>query len=142
MLTSRTQSKAVRRNDVSRCSGTSLTFFSTVPILWLETQIELFDEIIGFLIQRIETKFRAELSERLSHIPNAPIKVASVLARDNEIAVARPILASCERLDANDLVEIAKTKSQKHLLAISGRRVLDAIVTDVLLDRGDFGSDQ
>jgi len=35
------------------------------------------------------------------------------------------------------LIEIAKTKSQGHLSAISERAVLNETVTDVLLDRGD-----
>ena len=41
------------------------------------------------------------------------------------------------RLTENDLVEIAKSKSQEHLLAISGRASITEAVTDVLVERGN-----
>jgi uncharacterized protein (DUF2336 family) len=103
-----------------------------------DQQIELFDEVLGLLIQKIESKVRAELSARLALVENAPANVVRTLAHDDEIAVARPILTHSVRLRGEDLVGIARTKSQKHLLAISVRRRLDAVVTDVLLDRGDL----
>ena len=45
------------------------------------------------------------------------------------------MLSESSRLSAEDLVEIAKTKSEQHLLAISGRWWLTEIVTDALLAR-------
>ena len=59
------------------------------------------------------------------------------LARDDEIAVAGPVLAQSVRLTPTDLVDIAETKSQAHLLAISGRDAIEPVVTDVLVHRGD-----
>ena len=100
-------------------------------------QIDVFDEVIGHLIKRIERKALAELSGRLAPVSNAPIEVVRSLARNDDIAVAEPILAQSLRLGSKDLVEIASTKSQAHLLAISGRNQLEPLVTDVLLDRGD-----
>jgi uncharacterized protein (DUF2336 family) len=63
--------------------------------------------------------------------------VIRLLAFDDEIEVAAPVLAHSLRLDDAALVENARTKSQNHLLAISGRRVLTEPVTDILVDRGD-----
>ena len=63
------------------------------------------------LVEAIETKVRAELSERLAPISNAPSKVIRRLASDDEIAVARPVLAQSPRLTPADLVDIAETKS-------------------------------
>ena len=60
-----------------------------------------------------------------------------LLAFDDAIEVAGPVLLHCERLDANALLENAKTKSQNHLLAISGRKTLVEAVTDVLVERGN-----
>src|SRR4029077_16780615 len=37
----------------------------------------------------------------------------------------------------NDLVEIAKTRSQQHLLAICGRETLNETLTDALMRLGD-----
>ncbi|MGP0092373.1 MAG: DUF2336 domain-containing protein [Xanthobacteraceae bacterium] len=101
-----------------------------------DEQIKVFDDVLGHLIARIETKALAELSERLAPIANAPIDVIQRLARDEEVAVAGPILLHSERLTENDLIEISMTKSQGHLLAISGRTQIGEAVTDVLLDRG------
>ena len=51
--------------------------------------------------------------------------------------MAAPILTQSTRLTDSDLIEIANTKPQPHLLAISGRSQIGATVTDVLLHRGD-----
>jgi uncharacterized protein (DUF2336 family) len=102
-----------------------------------EQVTQIFDDVMGMLIEAIETKVRAELSERLAPISNAPSNVIRRLARDDEIAVAGPVLAQSARLTPTDLVDIAETKSQAHLLAISGRDVIEPVVTDVLVHRGD-----
>jgi uncharacterized protein (DUF2336 family) len=102
-----------------------------------DQQIAVFDDVLGHLIQRIETQARVELSKRLAAVDNAPLEVTRRLAGDDDISVAGPILEQSKRLSANDLVEIARTKSQAHLHAISGRPQLAVSVTDVLLDRGD-----
>ena len=59
------------------------------------------------------------------------------LAKDDDIAVAGPVLQQSPRLAETDLVDIARTKSQAHLLAISGRTGIAEAVTDVLVRRGD-----
>jgi uncharacterized protein (DUF2336 family) len=102
-----------------------------------EAQIGLFDDVLSHLIKRIETKALVELSGHLAPVDNSPIEVIRQLARNDEIAVAGPVLTKSARLTTGDLVEIAGTKSQRHLLAISGRNALEEAVTDVLIDRGD-----
>jgi uncharacterized protein (DUF2336 family) len=102
-----------------------------------EAQIGVFDDVLVHLIQRIETRALAELSARLAPVDNAPIEVIRTLARNDEIVVAAPVLTQSARLTTNDLVEIARTKSQGHLLAISGRAHIEEAVTDQLLSRGD-----
>jgi uncharacterized protein (DUF2336 family) len=104
---------------------------------YTEEQIGVFDDVLGHLIDRIETTARAELGERLAAVDKAPIEVVRRLAGDDEIAVAGPVLSQSARLTQADLVNLAKTKSQEHLLAISGRTRLDAAITDVLVDRGN-----
>jgi uncharacterized protein (DUF2336 family) len=102
-----------------------------------EAQIGLFDDVLCHLIKRIETKALAELSGQLAPVDNSPVEVIRRLARHDEIAVAGPVLTQSARLTTGDLVEIAGSKGQQHLLAISGRSQLEEAVTDVLLDRGD-----
>jgi len=60
-----------------------------------------------------------------------------MLASDNAIEIASPVLIQSECLDTGTLVECAKTKSQEHLLAISQRKSIPEAVTDVLVDPGD-----
>jgi uncharacterized protein (DUF2336 family) len=107
-------------------------------------QIELFDVVLERLIKTIEIRAIADVSARialaetsvqLASIAQAPPTVIRRLARHDEITVAGPVLAESSRLSAEDLVEIAGTKSEQHLLAISGRWWLTEIVTDALLAR-------
>lgn len=100
-------------------------------------QIELFDDVLRQLAADIEVKARARLAQRLAQIENAPPKLIRVLAFDDAIAVAGPVLVHSQQLSDADLVENASTKSQDHLLAIAQRLRLSEEVTDVLVDRGD-----
>jgi uncharacterized protein (DUF2336 family) len=102
-----------------------------------DEHVSLFDDVIGHLIREIETKARAELAVRLAPIGNAPLNVLRRLAQDDDIAVAGPVLAQSPRLEDSDLVDIAKSKSQAHLAAISGRTGIAEGVTEVLVSRGN-----
>lgn len=102
-----------------------------------EDKVDIFDDIIDGLISGIDVSGLAELSESLAPVPNAPPKVIRRLANDAEIAVANPVLTCSPRLTTNDLIAVATTKSQAHLLAISRRSHLPAAATDVLMSRGD-----
>lgn len=102
-----------------------------------DQQIELFDDVLGQMIERIERRALIELSKRLAPINNAPIECVRRLARNDDIAVAEPVLTQSARLSDKDLVEIAETKTQAHMLAISSRPRIGSAVTDVLLRRGD-----
>jgi uncharacterized protein (DUF2336 family) len=102
-----------------------------------DEHVDLFDEVFGRLIEEIESKARAELSNRLAPVENAPIQVLRTLAQDDDIAVAGPVLKLAPRLPDADLVDVATTKGQPHLQAISRRRALSEAVTDVLVRRGD-----
>jgi uncharacterized protein (DUF2336 family) len=89
------------------------------------------------LITAIEAKARAKLAHRLAPIANAPSNVIHMLAFDDDIEVARPVLTLSERLDDRALLANANSKSQQHLHAIAQRRSLSEAITDVLVERGD-----
>jgi uncharacterized protein (DUF2336 family) len=111
-------------------------FMNAAPS-YSEDQVALFDDVIGRLAADIESRARLELSHRLAGVPNAPVNVVKALASDDMAAVAAPVLSTSSRLDDEDLIATAKTKSQQHLLAISARSSLSEAVTDVLVERGD-----
>jgi uncharacterized protein (DUF2336 family) len=102
-----------------------------------EEQIGVFDDVMVRLVSTIEAKARAKLAHRLAPIANAPSSVIHLLAFDDDIDVAQPVLVQSERLEDPALVANANTKSQRHLFAISQRRSLSEAVTDVLVQRGD-----
>jgi len=102
-----------------------------------DQQIDVFDDVLGHLIKRIEGRALAELSQRLGHINNAPVEVVRRLARDDDVAIAAPVLTQSKRLSEDDLIEVAKSKPHGHLVAIASRSQITPSVTDVLLDRGD-----
>jgi len=101
-----------------------------------EDHVKVFDDVLCLLIARVESRARAELGTRLAPVDYAPFQVIQHLARDEEIAVAGSVLTHSSRLRTSDLVEIASTKGQDHLFAISGRVNLPEAVTDVIVDRG------
>lgn len=107
-------------------------------------QIELFDNVLERLIKTMEIRALgnvnarmalAEMSSQLAPVSQAPPKVIRRLARNDEITVAGPVLKESSRLSDEDLVEIAETKAEPHLLAVSGRWWLKEVVTDALLAR-------
>ena len=102
-----------------------------------DEQVKVFDDVLCFIIARVETRARAELARRLAPVHYAPFEVIQHLAFDDEIEVAGDVLANSSRLATEALVKIASTKSQDHLLAISGRANLPEAVTDVIVDRGE-----
>ena len=102
-----------------------------------DDQVKVFDDVLCLLIARVETRAKAELSKRLAPLDYAPFEVIQHLAWDDEIEVAGNVLANSSRLGTDALVEIASTKGQDHLLAISGRPNLPEAVTDVIVDRGE-----
>jgi uncharacterized protein (DUF2336 family) len=102
-----------------------------------EDQVGVFDDVMARLVTTIEAKARAKLSRRLAPIANAPTNVIHMLAFDDDIEVARPLLTQSERLGEHQLVANAANKSQDHLFAISQRKSLSEAVTDVLVERGD-----
>src|SRR5208282_3135765 len=98
-------------------------------------QRALFDDVMGRLVEEIESSARAAFGQRLATINNAPPRVSSMLALDDSIEVAGPLLTHSDQLDDETLVAGAKTKSQEHLLAISRRKMLNEGITDVLVER-------
>lgn len=102
-----------------------------------EEQVGVFDEILVHLAHRIEERVLSQISLKFAPVRNAPKNMISLLANDDNIAVAGPVLAQSDRIAENDLIEIAKSKGQTHLLAIAIRAQLSAAITDILIQRGD-----
>jgi uncharacterized protein (DUF2336 family) len=136
---------AVRNAD--KCAETTArvtALFLASAGSFSDDQIQLFGDVFERLINTIELRAiadvsarvaLAEMSAQLAPVRQSPAAVMRRLARHDDISVAAPVLSESARLTADDLIELAKTKSEKHLLAISGRWWLQEIVTDALLAR-------
>lgn len=123
-----------RRGEIAR--AISELFFRDSAKLRPEL-IDLFDNLLIDLVPHAELASRVDLAERFSRLNNAPRHLVSQLARENEIAVAAPVLRRSPVLDDAALLEIARLKGQGHLLAMTERPALSAAITDVLVERGD-----
>jgi len=109
-----------------------------------DEQIQLFDNVLERLVKIMEIRALvdvsarialAEMSSQLAPVAQAPPSVIRRLARNDEIAIAAPVLTESARLTSEDLVEIAEAKGEPHLLAIASRWWLKEVVTDALLAR-------
>ncbi|MCC8983982.1 DUF2336 domain-containing protein [Bradyrhizobium acaciae] len=138
---------AIRAGSAEKCLATAkrvTSLFLASAGSFNSEQVELFDNVLERLVKTIELRALADISarmaltdisEQLAPVAQAPPAIIRRLAGNDEIRIARPILQESSRLSADDLVEIAQTKSEQHLLAVAGRWWLKEVVTDALLAR-------
>jgi len=132
--------------NLSKASSTQqLTVLRRVTDLFLDRaetysneHVAVFDDVIGWLVNKIEKVERpalAELSGRLAPVDNAPVNVIDRLARHEDIAISGPVLQKSNVVTDQALAEVAGAKSERHLAAIAGRPLISESVTDVLVGR-------
>jgi uncharacterized protein (DUF2336 family) len=102
-----------------------------------EIRTNVFDDVLIRLMESVDTQALIHLSTILSEIELAPRETVYRLAFHEDAAVAAPVLARSNRLSDTQLIEIAGTRGQQQLLAISARRNLSEALTEVLIGRGD-----
>jgi uncharacterized protein (DUF2336 family) len=102
-----------------------------------EPQIEVFDDVLCQLVKKIEREAIVELSNNIAPIARAPSALTRQLSRHDDIAIAGPVLRQSSMLSDAELIEIALSKGQQHLVAIASRRTVSEEVTDVLVERGE-----
>jgi uncharacterized protein (DUF2336 family) len=96
-------------------------------------QLSIFDDVLVRLSQRAEVRILAELSTALAEIVPAPLQTIRRLASHENAAVAVPVLVKSASLSDIDLVEVARNRSQEHLIAISKRERLSEALTEIIL---------
>lgn len=99
-------------------------------------EITLFNTVLERMLPAMDDEHKKVLSEQLAPFDTTSHAVALKLAKE-EIDIARPMLTSSDALQTEDILRLAKTMGQGHLLAISKRSHLESNVTDVLLERGE-----
>jgi uncharacterized protein (DUF2336 family) len=89
------------------------------------------------LVKETDGAALVDTSRRLAPVTNAPPRIIKRLAYDDSVEVAAPVLQHSPRLTTEDLRQVASTKGNAHLLAISKREHLEEPVTDILVTHGD-----
>jgi uncharacterized protein (DUF2336 family) len=137
----------IAAGSFERCAETTArvtALFLASADSFSDDHVELFRDVFERLINTIELRAvgdvsarfaLAEMSAQLAPVRQAPASVMRRLARHDDISVAAPVLTESARLTSDDLIELARTKGEKHLLAISARWWLQEVVTDALLAR-------
>jgi len=102
-----------------------------------DAHVEMFDTVFEILLDEAHRSGLPELSQRIGPVENAPPRLVKRLANDSDISIAGPVLSQSPRLSSEDLCEIARTKGNAHMLAMSTRKNLAEPVTDILVNKGD-----
>ncbi|MEK7246781.1 MAG: DUF2336 domain-containing protein, partial [Pseudomonadota bacterium] len=89
-------------------------------------------DILHSIVRDIEMATRQEISRRLAERDDAPHDLIRFLANDT-IEVAYPILVKSDALDDTDLIEVIRTRTLEHSLAVATRSALTRAVTDALV---------
>ena len=100
-------------------------------------ELALFDDVLSQLAGEMEVAVRAELAQRMAPAPNPPSRLVRNLAADLAIEVARPVLEASPALSEQDLVDLARTRGQAHLQAISRRETISEALSDAIVEHGD-----
>lgn len=100
------------------------------------TEQALFDAVLSDLSAEMETAVRAELAARFASAPNAPPTLIRRLAND-EAAVAGAVLRTSPVLSEAELIDVVRTRSQDHILAVTERAEVSEAVSDAIVEKGD-----
>jgi uncharacterized protein (DUF2336 family) len=140
MSTSEIQGLLALARDKSTQGRSALV--ATITDLYDGRQVELtgrdrliMAEIIGQLLHEVEAAVRRNLAECFASRPDAPHDLVLALAND-EIEVAKPVLARCEVLKDAELIDIIKHRTMEHQVAIALRPQVSERVSDALVETG------
>jgi uncharacterized protein (DUF2336 family) len=88
------------------------------------------------VVADLKSEARSEISRLIAETTLPLGRTARHLAMD-EIGVARPVLEHSAALTDKDLIEVASTKSQEHLMAVTKRTSIGELVSDALVVHGE-----
>jgi uncharacterized protein (DUF2336 family) len=100
-------------------------------------QLSSFDEVLACLIRQAEVADLTKLSNAVVASRLMLSKAVRQLAFHEDASVAIPILRGSNWISDEDLNELAETRDQEHLLAISSRSQLSRALTTTLVMRGN-----
>ncbi|WP_417684605.1 DUF2336 domain-containing protein [Roseibium sp.] len=96
-----------------------------------------FNSLLSGVVDKMDTSAKVTISERLADIDATDPGLAVKLATD-KIEVARPMLERSKSLRERQLLELAESADQEHLLSLSKREYLSSRLTKKLVERGNL----
>jgi len=113
--------------------------FSYVSDRCDDEQVAQYDEVLCQLAELVEVEARAHVAKLLAPLERAPGTVVVKLAND-DIEVAKPLLAFSNVLSDDDLIDIIGRQSEQHRVAIAGRSSVTERVGEAIVDHGETTS--
>jgi uncharacterized protein (DUF2336 family) len=128
---------AADRSTTARAQlmNTITDFFLPEADRLTEQERAIMSDVLGKLVQSVETDLRRNLAETLARTNAAMPELIALLAND-DIEVARPVLERSSLVKDADLIEIVKYRTDEHRLVIALRDQVSEAVSDALVDFG------
>lgn len=101
------------------------------------TEARICDGALLILARTERLSVRAQLAAILASVESGPVRTVTHLAYDLDVEVAGPLLRRSPLVAEEDLVAIARMRSQAHLAVLARRAQLSPVVADILRARGD-----
>ena len=101
-----------------------------------DDNVQAFANFFTQLVTGAAKEVRQGLSERLGSSDSLPPELARALAND-EIAIARPVIAASPLLSDDDLLALLAKDSTDHRLLVALRPGLGAKIAEAILDAGE-----
>ena len=127
------ETSSERRRDLLREITTLLVCDPSVQTL---ANCSAFDEIAAAVIADLKSEARSEISRLFAETTLPLGRSARQLAMD-EIGIARPVLEHSMALTDNDLIDVASTQTQEHLMAVTRRSNIGELVSHALVAHGE-----
>lgn len=121
------------RDELTRATANLLSHNLTTG------ESDILAEVVIALMRQAEKDLRRALSEKLSTMPNVPLRLVLHLAND-EITIASPILKKSPVLNDQDLLYIIKSQGADYWQAIATREILRDEVINALAATQDVGT--
>lgn len=125
------------KKSANSCYELTTIMTDLMSIKLSERESELITDVLLGLMKHAEAELKKALSERLSAMENAPLRMILTIAND-EIEIADPVLRKSPVLQDLDLLYILQAKGVRHGRAIAFREGLSAEVIDMLAGTKDF----
>ena len=98
----------------------------------------VFGDVVLRVLDRLDIPVRKQMASRMCAETEAPRDLLKALAKDSELAVARPVLEDGGLLNDEDLAEVAgEGLPTRHLAVLCERQGIKPVLSRVLAQKGD-----